>query len=538
MDDKNYARAKPYIYFEEQYNYSSEIRENRFTDYEKGEGKIEIKYKMGDQDGFGQHAYYDLFSQPYQPPGKTSYGKGSLLDFVREKFNKGAPNKINYNQPILTGRLAVMNNDRTDIQRKLDLSYNLHELYLPYDELRKDIKNMVKFKRELSYHPEEPRGSLISVRGQFTDEKGFIDAKKIKNKGPKERTYRNRSSNYKNDNSYYNENSYLNSRSNNEDKKFEELYKKSSVFEDEALIKFTLNISLPKSSIPPNNKRISNPILSYFYIDWPISFGGVSPMKNNDNFNYDPEKERLEWKGVQFEDLSSSRKNKRTKDYETEIGFYVPNPVTLFDVPHLDAYMMATLNGILLSETYPRFFNATGFEDKPPRIKTKLYDDISVDLKGIFRQKKYIPYRHLVFSGVTPEEKRFEDVKHTLRDMGVKVNEKYSELSNWSRERGGNKEDGKYYHGRGRGERDGYILGETKIGASKADIFIEMKGEEKEMERSVQLQGGYTGKTRVETGETKIILLGKHPDYKALSGLFNDISSSLKEKFTQVTMIG
>jgi len=488
----NKARATPIVEFNEIYEYESEIRENRFTDFREGKGKVKIKHNMGEKDGFDNFAYYDLFGLPPKLKCKRRYKKESIFSYSKNQKDKITTDKINFRAPILTGRLVVLDHsEKTDLQEKLDLSYNLTELSIPSQNIQEKIRNKKILTKEYFYNPSEPDIKL-GIEGEFTDERSFEE---IWNKE-------------------------------NED------YHNISVYGENARIELIINLDIPKN-LSPHTGSLSSPppppILEYLTIDWPLSNEEVEPLddRQDENFKFDPKKEKLRWENIFFE--NGTNQNKRDREFKATVGFEIPNPAILFDISELSGSLSIEQPGILFSGSYSRVFDPTGREKSNKiKLKSKIIDDFFLDLQGIFKQKNFLPLREYHFDGVIPNEQRINDIKETLRNKGIELHpDKENNV----------KKPPEYEDGELK-ERSLILEGETKLGAEQALLLVRVEGKKKEMEREITVEGGYKGTTMLETGETNVLIVGYCRNHKKMTNLLNSISSSLKEKFSKVAIVG
>jgi len=150
-------------------------------------------------------------------------------------------------------------------------------------------------------------------------------------------------------------------------------------------------------------------------------------------------------------------------------------------------------------------------------LTTELTVDTHMILDDAFARRTFYPCMHLHFDEVIPDEMRLADIKTTLTDRGFDI--KFDEglkLSN-------------------SGDLKHFILASRSEGPNSMNFWITVEGKRFETERQVQVQGGQTYKSTLESGLMKIYIRGElKGDNQSLTREMNIIQTTLHDRFERI----
>jgi hypothetical protein len=290
-------------------------------------------------------------------------------------------------------------------------------------------------------------------------------------------------------------------------------------FKRNLLLKMKVKIDLPSKLVPDYLK----PRIAYMSITWPTitSFQMLKLAINNQSvpIRYNPVNHCLEWKNI-FLDLGTKSSGADLLTYSSPpMLLAIGQPGELYQQIALDARVEIEFSGMLLSGIKARLFNAQGelVEDPKPELTTKLIMGAHMILDDAFARRTFYPCMHLHFDEVIPDEMRLADIKTTLTDRGFEIQfDEGIQLNN-------------------PGELRHFILASRSEGPNSMNFWITIEGKRFETERQVQVQGGQTYKSTLESGLMKIYIRGElRGDNLSLTREMNIIQTILHDRFERI----
>lgn len=290
-------------------------------------------------------------------------------------------------------------------------------------------------------------------------------------------------------------------------------------FRRNLLLEMNIKINLPLELVPDDLKpRIKN-----ISVTWPTitSFQMLNIEINNKSvpFKYNPVDHCLEWRNIDLNPGMISPGINSITYYSPSIFLAIGQPGELYRQVALAARVEVEIPDMLLSGMKARLFDAVGklVHNKKPDLMTKLIIDSEMILDDAFARRTFYPCLHLHFDEVIPDEMRLADIRTTLADRGFDINfDEGIQLNN-------------------PGDLKRFILAKRSEGPNSMHLWITVEGQRFKTERQVQVQGGQTYKSTLESGLMKIYIRGElKGDNQSLTREMNIIQSMLHDRFERI----
>ncbi|MEW6730751.1 MAG: hypothetical protein AB1489_05390 [Acidobacteriota bacterium] len=465
-----YARAKPEsVQLTETYFYSNEISRNRSVKAEPSpNGRIKIEVPFDGYQYFTFQAYKD----------------------VEEQLDKN-DTKVATN--ALIGYLSFANYKRTDLDQRLALNshYGSVPIQVPIkgnelvsiESLRDDRHSCII---SYDYSPSFPKTVPVNIVMELLDTETLLTELSTGQD--------------------------INALENIEAQIVQQINFKPNLL---LLMSVVLNIPLEGelNNLQPRIKRMS--------LRWPTitslhSLQISSSSKQPIPVKYNPLTRSLEWHNILMVESQESQSGDR-KIYASEImALSIDQPGELYQQNALEGQIEIEIPQYLLSGLQARLYGATGtlIKKTEPKLTTEIITSFNMILDDAFARRSRSTRQHLYFDGIIPEERRVQDIKQALVDLGF------------------NKIQENYPKNQGRDKFKRLLHAEYQEGSDIMELKIIIEGKQYETERQTGESSDQTFKTKLDCGDIKVSIRGeKRGDVKTLIEKMNALQAMLRERF-------
>jgi hypothetical protein len=325
-------------------------------------------------------------------------------------------------------------------------------------------------------------------------------------------------------------------------KVFRELRQKAS-FQNQLLMSVVVKLALPIEEGEPHYPQ-PMPFVRRVSIAWPtitslrtteLEIHGAQAC-DKPTVRYNPVERRLEWGKVEMIPSPKSQDGgrARTDNYESRLMLLsIGHPGELYKAPNLEVRAEVEIPGYLMSGLEPRLFGATGREQigKPQQATgpaaqkkqkkeplmartTRVNIDGALVLDDAFAKRKFMPYHHLVFDDIIPDEMRISDIRTVLRNLRFEI-EKEQVVDD-------NPDAPKWF-----------LLAARSQGPDRMEFWISVEGTRQILDRE-QIMGNTMVRTsgKKASGQIKLYVLGILPQkYQELTREMNALQQALRDRY-------
>lgn len=321
-------------------------------------------------------------------------------------------------------------------------------------------------------------------------------------------------------------------------KVFRELRQKAA-FQSELLMTMVVRLSLPASTVQRGGQYL--PVVKRVSIAWPtitslrtieLDILGVED-KEKPAVRYNPVERQLEWGGVKMIPSVTSRDGgrARTDDYESRLMLlWIGHPGELYRAPNLKVRAEIEIPGYLISGLEPRLFGATGREQvwKPGHPTksitqarqpittrtTQVNIDGTLVLDDAFAKRKFMPYHHIVFDDIIPDDMRISDIRAVLRNLRFEIEteqvlDENPDAPQW------------------------FLSAARSQGPDRMELWISVEGTRQLLDRE-QIMGNTVVRIsgKKTSGQIKLYVLGILPrDHQELTREMNALQQALRDRY-------
>ena len=477
MSEKTiYVRAKPEsVQLTETYYYSNEISRNRCVEVERAPtGRIKIEVPYDGYEYFTLQAYEDVEQQ------LGGNGIGAATD-------------------ALIGYISFTDYGQTDLNKQLALSSRYGSLPLQIPIRHKNFVNIEQLRDDrhacvvdYSYSPNHQKTVPIDIVMELLDEDTLSlagvelslarDAKGL-------------------------------------GKAVAQIAQQVN-FRRNLLLIMSVVLSIPlkgaHSHLKPSVKLIS--------LRWPTITSldslqiSAGPGNREIPVKYNPSTRSLEWRDVPMVE-SQELQGSDTKTYTSEKMFLlIDQPGELYRQEFLEGHVEVEVPDYLLSGLRAQLYNATGrlIEIPGPELTTKVITTFNMILDDAFARRYRSTYQHLHFDEIIPEERRVDDIKKALTDLGFRITKDHPL----------NHSHDEFSH---------FLQAQRQEGPDIMKLWIFVEGKRYGTERQTGESSDQTYTTHFESGDMKVNIGGEKPgDVKSLVEKMNALQAMLRDRFAHL----
>ena len=269
--------------------------------------------------------------------------------------------------------------------------------------------------------------------------------------------------------------------------------------------------------------RELKPKVAKVSLDWPTitSLGALKlsvpgwdgPMR------YNPLDRAIEWSDVPMARVETDETGGDTVTFRSrQMLLRIEQPGELYRQSELTGRVDVEIPGGLLSGVRARLFDAVGAlrTDGVPELRSTVSSELTLTLDDAFSSRLLLPYQHLYFDEVIPDEMRIADIVTALKDKGF---------------------DLEFRHGQRHGEdfRRDLLVASRAEGPDTMRLWVFVEGRRYQTERRNQVPGGHTFKSTFDSGDLKVFLCGALPGTsRELTHVMNALQQTLRERFERL----
>jgi hypothetical protein len=248
------------------------------------------------------------------------------------------------------------------------------------------------------------------------------------------------------------------------------------------------------------------------------------PGQRDALFRYNPPDQRIEWFDVPMWLADVPTDEEEDEQLHGDMLAFrsgpmvlrVEQPGELYKQPSLDGEIEVQVPGLLLSGVQARGFNAVGTRPRSqPEVSTTITTDLHVILDDAFASRLLMPYQHLYFDEVIPDERRITDIVTALRNKGFTIKDTYKTqpaADVWRH----------------------LLVAEKAAGPDVMRLWVFAESKRFETERRKQT-GGQTFKSTFDSGDLKVFMRGEMPGTsRELTHVMNALELELRETFERL----